>query len=192
MGSFEATYPDAVVRHMKLTEEELTELRELHKQLDNKFDEIATFMAKELALHKTDPLVREAAENAIEEWEDMEEEKGVEAVEPRTPFEQLLSEHLDLGSEIMSIRDEVIARSSDHVMKYRVGEVQSVSDGQEFHGVGFVLHDERGEPIVSFGYRYPADAAKARSLIYDAIKDAPMILRVGSFATTLSAKAIAT
>lgn len=115
MGSFEMNYPDAVVRDMKLTEEELTKLRDLHKQLDKKFDEITTLVAKEFALDKTDPHVREAAEDAIEEWDDIaEENEEVEEVEPRTPFEQLLSEHLDLGNKIMNIRDEVIARSSDH------------------------------------------------------------------------------
>ncbi len=77
-------------------------------------------------------------------------------------------------------------------MKYKVGEVQSISDGKEFHGVGFEIRDERGVPLVAFGYRFPSDAAKARSLIYDAITDAPMILPVGSLAKTLSTKAVAT
>src|SRR4029077_20930527 len=49
-------------------------------------------------------------------------------------------------------------------MKYRVGEVQSMTDGRDFHS-GFNILNSPGVPIVTCSYLDGADAAKARALI---------------------------
>jgi hypothetical protein len=48
-------------------------------------------------------------------------------------------------------------------MKYRIGEVQDVKDGRDFH-FGFNILDAHGAPIVMFSCLDRADAAKARGL----------------------------
>ena len=53
-------------------------------------------------------------------------------------------------------------------MKYRVGEVQNVTDGRDAH-VGFSLLNTHGAPIVTFSYLDRADAVKARTLVEQAI-----------------------
>ena len=52
-------------------------------------------------------------------------------------------------------------------MKYRVGEVQNVTDGRDTH-VGFSIFTH-GAPIVTFSYLDRADAVKARTLVEQAI-----------------------
>ena len=49
-------------------------------------------------------------------------------------------------------------------MKYRVGEVQNMTDGRDFHS-GFNILNSRGAPIVTFSYLDGADAVKARALV---------------------------
>ena len=56
-------------------------------------------------------------------------------------------------------------------MKYRVGEVQNMTDGRDSH-VGFNILNSHGAPIVMFSYLDRADAAKARALVEQAIADA--------------------
>jgi hypothetical protein len=57
----------------------------------------------------------------------------------------------------------------------RPGDMQSITDGGDFFGVGFNILDDRGAPIVSFGCLDPADAAVARAMIQDAIAEAALI-----------------
>jgi hypothetical protein len=67
-------------------------------------------------------------------------------------------------------------------MKCRLGEIQMVQHGQgahAFHGVGFNILNERGAPIVTFGYLDPTDAVDARALIEDGIADAEFIVSAG-------------
>ena len=59
-------------------------------------------------------------------------------------------------------------------MKYRVGEVQNMTDGRDFHS-GFNILNSRGAPIVTFSYLDGADAAKARVLVEQAIAGAVTI-----------------
>jgi len=59
-------------------------------------------------------------------------------------------------------------------MKYRVGEVQRVTDGRDFHS-GFNILNSHGAPIVTFSYLDGADAAKARALVEQAIAGAVTI-----------------
>ena len=61
-------------------------------------------------------------------------------------------------------------------MTYQLSEVQATQDSRgAFEGVGFNILNERGEPIVTFGYLDPIDAAGARGLIEKAIVDAVLI-----------------
>jgi hypothetical protein len=60
-------------------------------------------------------------------------------------------------------------------MKYRLGGMQSVTDGGDFFGVGFNIVDDQSVPIVTFGYLDPT-AARARALIQEAIGEAAMIV----------------
>jgi hypothetical protein len=59
-------------------------------------------------------------------------------------------------------------------MKYRVGEVQRVTDGRDFH-TGFNIVNSHGAPIVTFSYLDGEDAAKARVLVEQAIAGAVTI-----------------
>jgi phosphopantetheinyl transferase (holo-ACP synthase) len=54
MGSFEENYGNDVLRTF-FTEEERTQLQTLHQRLDDIFDEIAAFLAKELGYGEADP-----------------------------------------------------------------------------------------------------------------------------------------
>ena len=53
-------------------------------------------------------------------------------------------------------------------MRYRVGNVQDMTDGRDFH-VGFNILNTQGAPIVMFTYLDRADAVKARALVEQAI-----------------------
>jgi acyl-CoA reductase-like NAD-dependent aldehyde dehydrogenase len=105
MGSFEENYSKAALR--MFTDQEQATLRRLHQLLDEKFDEIASFLAKQHGLANAD----EEAEEAIERWE-----KDAEMADtPPTPsgaLQRLLSEHHSICEEIMDIRDGAVER--DH------------------------------------------------------------------------------
>jgi hypothetical protein len=60
---------------------------------------------------------------------------------------------------------------------------QNVSDDDRssFAGVGFNIVDERGAPIVTFGYLDQAKATNARALIERAIVDVEMIAPAGAY-----------
>jgi hypothetical protein len=61
-------------------------------------------------------------------------------------------------------------------MKYQISEIQSARDDQvAFVGVGFNIVNERGAPIVTFGYLDQSKATNARALIEKAIVDAALI-----------------
>jgi hypothetical protein len=64
MGSFEENYSKAALR--MFTDQEQATLRRLHQLLDDKFNEIASFLAKQLGLANAD----KEAEEAIERWEE--------------------------------------------------------------------------------------------------------------------------
>ena len=67
-------------------------------------------------------------------------------------------------------------------MKYRLSQVQSARDDRlAFAGVGFDIVNERGAPIVSFGYLDQRKATKARALIEAAIVDAALIAPAGAY-----------
>jgi hypothetical protein len=59
-------------------------------------------------------------------------------------------------------------------MKYRLGEVQNMTDGRDFHS-SFNILNSHGAPIVTFRYLDGADAAKARALVEQAIAGAVTI-----------------
>ncbi len=61
-------------------------------------------------------------------------------------------------------------------MKYRLSQVQSARDDQvAFVGVRFNIVNERGAPIVTFGYLDQSKATNARALIEKAIVEAALI-----------------
>ena len=55
-------------------------------------------------------------------------------------------------------------------MKHQLGQVQMTGEGW-----GFNIVNGHRAPVVSFRYRDQTDAAKARTLIQEAIKDATQI-----------------
>jgi hypothetical protein len=67
-------------------------------------------------------------------------------------------------------------------MKYRLSQVQSARDDRvAFAGVGFNIVNERGAPIVTFGYLDQAKATNARALIEKAIVDVALIAPAGPY-----------
>jgi hypothetical protein len=66
-------------------------------------------------------------------------------------------------------------------MKYRLSQVQSTRDDRvAFAGVGLKIVNERGAPIVTFGYLDQAKATNARALIAKAMVDAALIAAAGA------------
>jgi hypothetical protein len=65
--------------------------------------------------------------------------------------------------------------STEHSMddKWRVSRVELLEGGLLY---GFVLYDERGKPIVSFGYSDRAKAKLGRNHVAAALKDAEQVL----------------
>jgi len=59
-------------------------------------------------------------------------------------------------------------------MKYRVGEVQNMTDGRDSH-VGFNILNSHGAPIVTFSYLDRADAAKCLNRRLVAHAEAPVV-----------------
>jgi hypothetical protein len=66
--SSEENYSEDVLR--TFIEEERAQLRKLHQQLDDKFDEIASLLAEQLGFSTTGPRCYEKAENVIDRWEE--------------------------------------------------------------------------------------------------------------------------
>ena len=67
-------------------------------------------------------------------------------------------------------------------MKYRLSQVQSARDDRvAFVGVAFDIVNERGAPIVTFGFLDERQATNARALIEKAIMDAALIAAAGAF-----------
>ena len=61
-------------------------------------------------------------------------------------------------------------------MKYQISQIQSARDDQvAFVGVGFNIVNERGAPIVTFGYLDQSKATNARASIEKATVDAALI-----------------
>jgi len=110
MGSFEENYGNDVLRTF-FTEEERTQLQTLHQRLDDIFDEIAAFRAKELGYGEADPRARQEASDAIERWEE-DAQMADNPVRPTSSLHRLLDEHHSISEEIMDIRDEAIERDS--------------------------------------------------------------------------------
>jgi hypothetical protein len=66
-------------------------------------------------------------------------------------------------------------------MKYRLSQIQSARDDRlAFAGVGFDIVNERGAPIVTFGFLDQRKATNARALIEKAIVDAALIAAAGA------------
>jgi hypothetical protein len=59
-------------------------------------------------------------------------------------------------------------------MNYRVGEVQSMTDGRDSH-FGFNILNAHGAPIVILRYLDREDATKARALVEQAVAGAVAI-----------------
>jgi hypothetical protein len=106
MGSFQENYSEGVLR--TFTDQEQVRLRRLHQLLDEKFNEIASFLAKQLGLANAD----DEAEEAIERWEEDAEMREVTPT-PAGTLQRLLSEHHSISEEIMDIRDKAIERDPD-------------------------------------------------------------------------------
>ncbi len=65
-------------------------------------------------------------------------------------------------------------------MKYRLSQVQSARDDRvAFVGVAFDIVNERGAPIVTFGFLDQRKATNARALIEKAFVDAALIAAGG-------------
>jgi len=61
-------------------------------------------------------------------------------------------------------------------MKYRLSQIQSTHDDRgSFAGVAFDIVNERGAPIVTFGFLDQRQATNARELIEKAIVDVALI-----------------
>jgi hypothetical protein len=71
--------------------------------------------------------------------------------------------------------DRPIFSGREHSMddKWRVSRVELLEGGLLY---GFVLYDERGKPIVSFGYSDRAKAKLGRNHVAAALKDAEQVL----------------
>ncbi len=61
-------------------------------------------------------------------------------------------------------------------MKYRVGEVEAMTDDRGFFGAGFAITDDKGAPLVAFGYSNAAAATRAQALMEEAIGEASSII----------------
>jgi hypothetical protein len=113
MGSFERNYDKDALR--TFTQKEREQLQTLHQRLDEKFDEIASSLAKELGYPEADPRSYEDATEAIDRWHEnvtMADSpfKWQKAIKSAIPLQHLLSEHHSLFEEILDIRDEAIER----------------------------------------------------------------------------------
>ena len=93
MGSFEENYSEDVLR--TFTKEERAQLRNLHQQLDDKFDEIVSLLAEQLGYSTTDPRCYEEAENVIDRWEE-DAEIAADPIEPTNALQGLLRQHHDI------------------------------------------------------------------------------------------------
>ena len=108
MGSFEQEYGDDSLS--TFTGKERTQLRKLHRQLDDKFDEIAALLARELGCNEAD--AREEAVQALERWE--EDIKIGTQIEPTTPLQRLLYDYCEMSEAIQDIRDEALFRAREN------------------------------------------------------------------------------
>jgi hypothetical protein len=74
----------------------------------------------------------------------------------------------------------ILHRVVFHAIKVSARQVQSTQDDRRaFAGVGFNILNERGAPIVTFGYLDQSKATNARTLIEKAIVDAALIAAAG-------------
>jgi hypothetical protein len=105
MASLEGRYDDDTL--VRFTREERAQLQTLHQRQDAKFEEIARLLATELGLSEADAC--EAAEEAIEDWDEAVEMENAQPPVP-TPLQKLLGEFFDISNEIANIRDDMVAR----------------------------------------------------------------------------------
>ena len=120
MGSFEENYSEDVLR--TFTEEERAQLRKLHQQLDDKFDEIVSLLAEQLGYSTTDPRCYEEAENVIDRWEE-DAEIAADPIEPTNALQGLLRQHHDIAEEILGIRDLAFQRNQEGPVREEVIEL---------------------------------------------------------------------
>ena len=104
MGSFDQ-YDDATLAG--LTPHERKTLQALHHQLDEKYDEIATFIEKELRCSQEHAYAE--ADEAIDRWEE-DVEMSDSPIKPNSLLQHLLSAHHEIAEQIMDIRDGAIER----------------------------------------------------------------------------------
>jgi hypothetical protein len=101
MGSFEQ-YDDNELR--SFTPEQRKTLQALHIRFDEKFDEIAALLAKQLGYRSESQEARYEAEEAIDQWaEDVE--IADDPIEPKSDLQRLLHEHYLIAEEIMDVRE---------------------------------------------------------------------------------------
>ena len=107
MGSFEENYHQSFLR--ALSEEEKSRIRQLHGQLDTKFEELVTFMARELGSSKAQ--AHEEAEQAIQAWE---QAANVIGAPLNSDLRRLLADHFEIRERIVQFRDDAMERWDGH------------------------------------------------------------------------------
>jgi hypothetical protein len=125
MGSFEENYSEDVLR--TFTEEERVQLRKVHQQLDDKYDEIASLLAEQLGYSGTDPRRYEEAEKVIDRWEE-DAEIAADPIEPTNALQGLLRQHYDIAEEILGIRDLAFQRNREGPLPEEVIELMRASE----------------------------------------------------------------
>jgi hypothetical protein len=81
----------------------------LHKQLDEKFDELARLITAQ----RGDSVdARAEAEEAIEQWEE-DAEMADFRIQQTSDLQRLLTEHHEIGEKILDIGDEAVSRGRD-------------------------------------------------------------------------------
>jgi hypothetical protein len=111
VSSFDINYAKDTLS--EFTSEEIVTLRELHKQLDDKYAEIVGLLSKTLGYATDDPRLDEEADDAIENWDDAFLDDVEGALEATHPLQILLRDHHEIAERIMDIRDDSISREMD-------------------------------------------------------------------------------
>jgi acyl-CoA reductase-like NAD-dependent aldehyde dehydrogenase len=107
MGSFEEHYPNDALA--SFTGEQRRQLRSLHENLDAKYEEIALLIANDIGLPERSREAYNAADQAIERWEE-DAEISDHPVAPTTPLQRLLQEHHQISDQITVVWDDALER----------------------------------------------------------------------------------
>jgi acyl-CoA reductase-like NAD-dependent aldehyde dehydrogenase len=107
MGSFEENYPNDALA--SFTAEQRKQLEALHQRLDAKYEEIARLIAIDAGLTERSREAYNAADEAIEQWEE-DVEISDRPVEATTPLQRLLDEHHQISDQITIVWDDALER----------------------------------------------------------------------------------